>query len=209
MNKNRGGIETKEKSIFADLTSALGERTWPASAFHIFANVTLVNDRQILLVLSEDRKERNIWTPPGGEVKVRDGQMPREAAVAEVYEEVGLKINPKWLCLIGEPQFIYPTSEYNPYNGVGIIILSYLHTKLWDAREIKLNRVPEKGCMIVDYRMVPLPTPLKHPLKKDKSNVWGTASDYISDLRNAGITVYPNYAEKLLEANEILILSSL
>lgn len=206
-----GGIETAEKPIFVDLTPVLGKRTWLASAFHMFANVTLVKGRMFLLTLSEDRakKEPPIWTPPGEEVKVREGQLPEEAAVAEVYEEVGIKISPENLLLIGNPQVIYPTKQYDPYKGVGLIIFSYLYRGEWNPRDIKINTVPEKDCMIVDYRMIPLPNPLKQPLKKDKSNAWGSVSVCMDYLKETGITIYPNYAEKIVEANKIEILCSL
>jgi len=145
----------------------------------------MINGRQVLLTLSEDRAERNIWTPPGGEVEVRKGQTPREAAVAEIYQEVGLKIDSTDLHLIGDPQFIYPTPAYDPYNGIGLIILSYLHTGFWNTGEIKLNRVPEKGCMIKRYKLVALPASIK-------------------EIESWDINIYPNYAEILLELDLLL-----
>lgn len=166
------------------MSTVFGELEYPTSAFYIFANVTLFDELgRILLTLSEDRAKRPVkfWTPPGGEVKVREGQIPREAAVAEVYEEVGLKLDPQKLILIGEPQFIYPTPAYNPYNGIGLIILSYIYAGIWNLDEIELNKVPEKGCMIVDYTLVPRPHSMEEIEKWD-------------------IKIYPNYAERLLEA---------
>ena len=162
-----------------------GKQEYPTSAFYIFANVTIINGGQILLTLSEDRVENNIWTPPGGEVEVREGQTPYEAAVAEVYQEVGLKIDSKDLRLIDNPQFIYPTPAYDPYNGIGLVILSYLHTGFWNTGEIKLNRVPEKGCMIKKYKLVALPTSME-------------------EIEKWNINIYPNYTEKLLELNQLL-----
>lgn len=163
-----------------------GEQKYPVSAFFIFANVTIHNGYQVLLTLSEDRAARNIWTPPGGKVEVREGQTPREAAVAEVYQEVGLKIRAKDLLLMGDPQFIYPTSEYNPYDGIGLIILSYLHTGLrLNTSEIKLNKIPEKGCMIKEYKLVRLPGSME-------------------EIEKWPFKVYPNYAEKLLEISNFL-----
>lgn len=133
---------------------------------------------QVLLTLSEDREARNIWTPPGGGVKVREGQTPHEAAVMEVYEEVGITIDPQKLVLIGEPQLIYPTSEYDPYKGVGIIIYSYGYAGKWNPEWIVLNMVPEKRCMIKKYALVSFPNSL------DGIKKW---------------PLYPNYALKLLE----------
>lgn len=160
---------------------------YPASAFYIFANVTLFDElSRVLLTLSEDRAKRPVkfWTPPGGEVECRKGQLPREAAVAEVYEEIGLKLDPNKLILVGDPQFIYPTKEYDPYNkGIGLIILSYVYAGLWDIEDVELNKVPEKGCMIVDYTMI------QRPYSMEEINNWS-------------IKVYPNYAEKLLETRK-------
>jgi len=164
------------------LKPALGKLQYPASAFYIFANVTLVDKkRRVLLTLSEDRAKKEIpfWTPPGGEVECRKGQLPREAAAIETYEEIGLELDHRKLALVGDPQFIYPTEEYNPYNGIGLIILSYLYKGEWNP-VFRLNAIPEKGCMIVDYKLVPLPNSLE-------------------EISNWPIRVYPNYAEKLLE----------
>lgn len=145
----------------------------------------MINGRQILLTLSEDRAVGNIYTPPGGEVEVRKGQTPCEAAIAEVYQEVGLKIDSADLHLIGDPQFIYPTPAYDPYKGIGLVILSYLHTGFWNTGEIRLNRVPEKGCMIKRKKLVAL------PVSMEEINSWD-------------INIYPNYAEKLLELDLLL-----
>jgi len=183
-----GGIETTDKPIFRSLEPVFGKQEYPASAFYIFANVTLVDiTGKILLTLSEDRakKDIKIWTPPGGETKVRKGQMPRDAAVAEVYEEVGIELDPKRLVLIGEPQFIYPTKEYDPYKGIGLIILSYGYSDIWWKKDIQLNKVPEKGCMIVDYKATSLPSSI------EEINAWD-------------IKIYPNYAKKLLELYRML-----
>jgi 8-oxo-dGTP pyrophosphatase MutT (NUDIX family) len=175
------------------LRPVFGAVPYPSSAFYIFVNVTLVDKkRRVLLTLSEDRAKKPIqfWTPPGGEVEVRKGQTLREAAIAEVYEEVGLALDPRKLSLIGEPQFIYPTEKYNPYNGVGLIIMSYLYQGEWNP-VFRLNAVPEVGCMIVDYRLVPLPNSI------DAIDDWGSTADL-------GINVYPNYAEKLLQVSKIV-----
>lgn len=143
-------------------------------------NLTLSHKGQILLTLSEDREVRNIWTPPGGEVKVREGQTLHEAAVTEVYEEVGITIDPQKLVLVGEPQLIYPTSGYDPYNGVGIIIFSYGYTGKWNPDDIVWNKIPEKGCMIVNQVFVDFP-----------NSLW--------EIERWRYKLYPNYATKLLE----------
>lgn len=163
-----------------------GEGEYPKSAFHLFSNVTLSRKGKILLTLSEDRKDRNIWTPLGGEVKVRLGQTPHEAAVAEVCEEAGLEIDPRKLVLIGEPQLIYPTEEYNSYpakgveGGAGIIIFSYAYTGKWNPKDIVWNNKPEKGCMIINHAYVDFPYSL-----------W--------EIKKWPYKLYPNYALKLLE----------
>lgn len=150
----------------------------------------MLNGVHILMTLAEDRVARNIWTPPGGEDKVREGQTPRETAVAEVYEEIGLKIEADGLRLIGDPQFIFPTPEYDPYDGIGLIILSYVYTGLWNTSEIRLNRVPEKGCMIKQYKLIGLPH---------------SATEIQGWENKLGVKVYPNYAAKLLELDQMVI----
>lgn len=168
------------------MEKVFGEEEYPKSAFHLFSNVTLSRKGKILLTLSEDRKDRNIWTPVGGEIKVRLGQTPHEAAVAEVYEEAGLEIDPRKLVLIGEPQLIYPTEEYNPYpakgveGGAGIIIFSYAYTGKWNPKDIVWNEIPKKRCMIVDHAYVNFPYSLQ-------------------EIKKWPYNLYSNYALKLLE----------
>lgn len=135
---------------------------------------------QVLLTLSEDREVRNIWTPPGGGVKVREGQTPREAAIKEVYEEIGITIDSQKLVIIGEPQLIYPIVGYDPYKGVGIIIFSYGYAGKWNPKQIILNMVPEKGCMIKKYALVSFP-------------------NHMGEIQKWSYKLYPNYALKLLE----------
>ena len=139
----------------------------------------------IFLTLSEDREEALIYTPAGGEIKVLNGQYPREAAVAEVWEETGLKLSEQDLVHIGDPQLILPTPEYDLYDGVGILISSYLHTGKWNLNDIVLNKEPEKDCMIVDTVLLPLPCSM-------------------GEIDSWDINIYPNFAAKLLELNQLL-----
>jgi len=174
------------------LEKVFGRGKYPKSPFHLFSNVTLSREGKILLTLSEDRRDRNIFTPLGGEIKVRKGQTPHEAAVAEVYEEAGLVIDPAKLVLVGEPQLIYPTKEYNPYpakkvkGGAGIIIFSYVYTGKWNPKDIVWNKIPEKGCMIVDHVFASFP-----------HSIWEIETKW-------PFKVYPNYAEKLLEFTKMV-----
>ena len=137
------------------------------------------------MTLSEDREEALIYTPAGGEAEVLIGQYPKEAAVTEVDEEIGLELNEQKLVLIGDPQFILPTPEYDPYDGVGLMILSYFYKRKWNISDIKLNKKPEKDCMIVNTISLPLPGSMEEIEKWD-------------------INIYPNYALKLLELDQLL-----
>ena len=80
---------------------------------------------------------------------------------------------------------ILPTPKYDPYKGVGILIFSYVYTGAWNPNDIVLNMEPEKGCMIVDSVLLPLPSSME-------------------EIGNWNINIYPNYAEKLLELNQLL-----
>ena len=144
-------------------------------------------NRNIFLTLSEDREngKDSIYTPVGGEVEVRNGQNLKEAAVAETWEEVGLMLNDRNLVHVGEPQLILPTPEYDPYDGVGIMISSYVYNGEWSPDDVVLNMVPEPGCLIVDTVLLPLPSSM------EEINSWD-------------INIYPNFAEKLLELDRLL-----
>jgi len=142
-------------------------------------------DWNVLLTLSEDREKARIYTPTGGEIEVLVGQKPREAAAAEAWEEVGLKLDEQELVHIGDPQLILPTPEYDPYKGVGLMISSYFYKGKWRFEDIELNKKPEKNCMIVDTILLPLPSSM------EEINSWD-------------INIYPNYAEKLLELDQLL-----
>ncbi|MCK4919223.1 MAG: hypothetical protein KAS01_02455 [Candidatus Pacebacteria bacterium] len=86
---------------------------------------------------------------------------------------------------IGEPQLILPTSEYDPYDGIGMIISSYVYKGEWNPCDVRLNVVPEEGCEIVDTILLPLPSSME-------------------EIGNWDINIYPNYAEKLLELDQLL-----
>lgn len=143
-----------------------------------------------MLTLSEDRATRlvRIYTPPGGEVEVRKGQTFRQAAALEVWQEVGIGLDQTKLMLIGDPQLILPTKEYDPYKGVGLIILSYFYRGEWQPENILPNKVPEQGSMIVDHRLVPLPNSIEE----------------INDWARQSIGIFPNYKTILLEISKMV-----
>lgn len=65
------------------------------------------------------------------------------------------------------------------------MISSYLYTGEWSLDDIVLNMKPEHGCMIVDTTSLPLPSSME-------------------EINNWDINIYPNYAEKLLELDQLL-----
>lgn len=72
-------------------------RTWSASLDRRFSSavVLIENEQGELLIVKSDYKDH--WSLPGGIVD--PGESPLEAAVREVEEEVGIKINPENLQL--------------------------------------------------------------------------------------------------------------
>ena len=62
------------------------------------ANVILVDNGKILLLLRKGGWKSGAWGPPGGGVD--KGETPKQAAVRETYEESGLRVKPEDLKLL-------------------------------------------------------------------------------------------------------------
>tara|TARA_R110000824_G_scaffold48377_1_gene136637 strand:+ start:51 stop:470 length:420 start_codon:yes stop_codon:yes gene_type:complete len=62
------------------------------------ANVILVDNGKILLLLREGGWKSSHWGPPGGGVD--KGETPEQAAVRETFEESGLRVKPEDLELL-------------------------------------------------------------------------------------------------------------
>ena len=64
------------------------------------ANVILVKDGKILLLLRRLGWKTGYWGPPGGHIDA--GETPKQAAVRETYEEAGLRIKESDLELVAQ-----------------------------------------------------------------------------------------------------------
>ena len=177
-----GEEEKKEavKPILADLRPVFGERRWPPRACHLFANVVIFRDGKIFLALSEDRKDKRIFTPYGGEVGYLNMEEFNEAAAREVKEETGGRVNPdpKDLTLL-DLKISYPTKENDPYGGVILVIASYVYPlKPGDLEPSVEEQIPEEGCNIVE--------------------IWkGTLPKLWEDVANEKVNLFPNFMETL------------
>ena len=181
------GEERKEEPVLADLSSVFSERRWPPVACHIFGNVVIVDSisKMIYLSLSEDRKDKRIFTPYGGEVGYLDMEEFAEAAAREVKEETGGRVNPnsKDLTLL-DLKVSYPTKENDPYGGVILVIASYVYPlKPGDIEPLVEEQIPEEGCNIVE--------------------IWkGTLSQLWEDVARENVNLYPNFVETLKKLEE-------
>ena len=64
------------------------------------ANVILIRDGKILLLLRSKGWKTGSWGPPGGHIDA--GESPKQAAVREVFEESGLKVHMRDLELLAQ-----------------------------------------------------------------------------------------------------------
>ena len=62
------------------------------------ANVILVDNGKILLLLRADGWKTGSWGPPGGETEL--GETPQQGATRETFEESGLRVRPEDLELL-------------------------------------------------------------------------------------------------------------
>lgn len=188
MNKI-GGIETediiiKKNGIFPDLTLILGKSMeWMPILAYLFANVCFVTkDGKVILVLTEERKVKNIWVIPGGELLYKILESFETAVIREAgKEEMGLRLDPKKMKIF-DAQIGYPT-EGSPYEKMGItsVIISYLY-RITDRelKKIKVNAVPEKRYNIVKVLVKPVP-------------------EVLQDIEEGKINVYPALKETLVK----------
>jgi len=86
----------------------------------------LTPSREVLLMLLDLGPERRVWVTPGGGIEA--GEHPHEAAVREVFEETGRRVQPRqpvWrrthtfelegqLITQRETYFLAPTSRFEP-----------------------------------------------------------------------------------------------
>ncbi|MDP3057321.1 MAG: hypothetical protein Q8N37_02255 [bacterium] len=187
MNKNRGGIETKEKKIIkngilADSSIIYGKKMkWLPLLAYLFANICLVTKSgEVILVLTEERKSKNIYVIPGGELLYSLSETFKTAVIREAgKEEMGIKLNSKKIKIF-DAQIGYPIKG-SPYEEKGItsVIVSYLYFITdKELKKIRINAVPEKGCDIVKVLVKPVP-------------------DILQDIEDGKINVYPALKETL------------
>jgi len=181
------GEKRKEEPVLADLTPVFGETRWPPRACHLFANVVIIDSRdgKIFLALSEDRKDKRIFTPYGGEVEYLDIEEFSEAAAREAREETDGRINSNSEDLILlDLKVSYPTKENNPYGGVILVIASYVYPlKPGDLEPLVEEQISEEGCDIVE--------------------IWkGTLPQLRKDVAKEKVNLFPNFVETLEKLEE-------
>ena len=184
-----GGIFTSEKEIikdgiFADLSAVFGKMQWPPIAAYLFANVfLLIGSDKIVLVLTEERKDKNIWVPPGGELWYKILEQFRDAASREAgKEEMGIEINIDKLKLF-DVQIGYPVEE-SPYKEKGItsVIVYYIYPITEEElKKMNINAVREAGCNIVGVMTRPVPEILDD-IEKSTINVYSAVYEALKKL---------------------------
>ncbi|MCK5123018.1 MAG: NUDIX domain-containing protein [Candidatus Pacebacteria bacterium] len=155
-----GGINiTKKNGIFANLSLSLGDMRWPPIATYLFANVCLVTKTgKVVLLLTEERKDGNIWVVPGGEPLYKNLESFQDTVVREVAEELGIELDTEEMELF-DVQIGYPV-EGSPYEDKGItsIIVSFVyHITAEELANIEMNAISEEGCDIVDILTIKVP----------------------------------------------------
>ena len=111
------------------------------------ANVLLVKDGKILLLLRRLGWKTGFWGPPGGHID--PGETPKQAAVRETFEEAGLRIKESDLELVAQRTknyfgmiYYYTTDKFTG----GPIALSHEHKSFtwadWEKVE-KLDTIFE------------------------------------------------------------------
>jgi len=161
---------------------------WMPILAYLFANVCLVTkDGKVILILTEERKAKNIWVIPGGELLYKILESFKTAVIREAgKEEMGLKLDPKKMRIF-DAQIGYPI-EGSPYEKMGItsVIISYLY-RITDRelKKIRINAVPEKRYNIVKVLVKPVP-------------------EVLQDIKEGKINVYPALEETLIKLNLFL-----
>jgi ADP-ribose pyrophosphatase YjhB (NUDIX family) len=154
---------------------------WMPILTYLFANVCLVTkDGRVILVLTEERKAKNIWVIPGGEIWYKSLETFFSAVAREAgKEELGIILDPARIKIF-DAQIGYPIKD-SPYEDKGItsVIVSYVYPITeGELNKITVNAVIEKGCNIVDFIVKPV-------------------SDVLADIDHGVIKVYPALEETL------------
>tara|TARA_R100000322_G_C5374938_1_gene174542 strand:- start:348 stop:767 length:420 start_codon:yes stop_codon:yes gene_type:complete len=123
------------------------------------ANVILVKDGKILLLLRRLGWKTGYWGPPGGHIDA--GETPKQAAVRETYEEAGLRIKESDLELVAQRTkndfgmiYYYTTDKFT---GKGVA-LSHEHKSFtWaDWKKIEgLDTIFEPDILALIERLLP------------------------------------------------------
>lgn len=92
--------------------------------------VAVVDEKAMLLMVSQQHEGREIWMLPGGGIEA--GETALEAARREVFEETGLKI------VVGD--LIWHVEEVSPHRGQRFV--NYFLAKIAGG-SLKLGRDPE------------------------------------------------------------------
>lgn len=177
----------EKKVVLRDLSPVFGKRRYPPVACYLFGNVVIVDpqDKVFFLCLTEDRKDKNIWTLFGGEIEYLNVEQFPEGAAREMSEESGVPINPEDLILL-DSKISYPTPQNDPYGGVILVINSYLYIlKPEDPIPSMETQIPEEGCNIIEIRKFSL------------SKLWESVKD-------GEINLFPNFIETLKKLEEWL-----
>ena len=123
------------------------------------ANVILVKDGKILLLLRRLGWKTGYWGPPGGHID--PGETPKQAAVRETYEEAGLRIKESDLELVAQRTkhdfgmiYYYTTDKFT---GKGVA-LSHEHKSFtwadWEKIE-GLDTIFEPDILTLIKRLIP------------------------------------------------------
>ena len=123
------------------------------------ANVILVKDGKILLLLRRLGWKTGYWGPPGGHID--PGETPKQAAVRETYEEAGLRIKESDLELVAQRTkndfgmiYYYTTDKFT---GKGVA-LSHEHKSFtwadWEKIE-GLDTIFEPDILALIERLLP------------------------------------------------------
>ena len=151
------------------------------SFFNSIANYFDDYSIKIILVLTEERKNKNIYVLVGGENSYKDKESFENAAIRKVYEELGIKLNPAKLLLFDD-QIGYP--DDGPYKKEGItsaIITFVYYITEEELANIVINTVSIEGCDIVKIVVMPVPDVLE-AIEKDEINVYTAAKATLQKL---------------------------
>lgn len=190
MYKNRGGIETRKKKIvkdgiFTDSSVIFGKKMkYLPILTYLFANICLVTKSgKVILVLTEERKDKNIYVIPGGELWYKSLETFFSAGAREAgKEELGIILDLTRIKIF-DVQIGYPVRG-SPYEEKGItsVIVSYLYFITdKELRKIRINAVPEKGCNIVKVLVKPVSEVLQD-IKEGKINVYSALEETLINL---------------------------